>query len=174
MAMSSHEQLKDLIERARPERLRQFYQQVGEKLRQRIRVWVLVENRWQPLAPSTDAAKRQAGLPAAPLTTKTNSLLRSLYDPTSPYHIFEVTEHGVTIGTSHPNAPYHHFGTKAHEIRAKQARALRFIRADGKTTFATRVFHPGVPARPLFPPDLPQQAQEIMRELQNYLLGENR
>lgn len=44
------------------------------------------------------------------------------------------------------------FGTKAHTIKAKSAKALRFQAEDGKTVSAKNVTHPGTTAQPhIFP-----------------------
>ena len=40
-----------------------------------------------------------------------------------------------------------HEGTKPHDIRPKNAKALRWFGADGKPIFAKVVHHPGTPAR---------------------------
>ncbi|WP_280499023.1 HK97 gp10 family phage protein [Nocardia cyriacigeorgica] len=45
------------------------------------------------------------------------------------------------------HARYVHDGTRAHEIRARYAQALRF-RMGGQTVFARRVWHPGTRANP--------------------------
>lgn len=172
-SVTAREQLKQILERTRPEQMRRFHEQMGESIRMRIRAWVERQNRWVPLAPTTVAAKQIALLPPLPLVSQTNALLRSLYDPSSPYHVFHANKDGLVIGTSHPLARYHHEGTRPYEIHAKQGKPLRFVRADGTVAFAMRVFHPGLPARPLFPPELSeQQAEIIANALRNHLMGE--
>lgn len=47
-------------------------------------------------------------------------------------------------------APFHEFGTKPYEIRAKRVKALRFIGRGGKSVFSKSVNHPGLKARPFF------------------------
>lgn len=56
----------------------------------------------------------------------------------------------VTIGTNDSKAPFHEHGTKAHTIRPRGAKWLRFKTTQGPV-FAKSVDHPGNPARPMLP-----------------------
>lgn len=52
----------------------------------------------------------------------------------------------IQVGSSLKHAMMHHEGTKPHIIRARNARALRYINRDGNVVFATAVHHPGTRA----------------------------
>lgn len=56
----------------------------------------------------------------------------------------------VQVGTGHRLAPFAEHGTRAHVIRARRARRLRFVTIEG-TVFAQSVRHPGTPARKMLP-----------------------
>lgn len=57
----------------------------------------------------------------------------------------------VIVGPSAKYAPYVEFGTKPHEIRAKNAGALAF-KVGGNTVIVKKVNHPGTKARPFVRP----------------------
>jgi len=48
----------------------------------------------------------------------------------------------VKVGSDHKLALMHHNGTRAHVIRPRRARALRFVH-NGRIVYARRVWHPG-------------------------------
>lgn len=48
----------------------------------------------------------------------------------------------VRVGSNNPIALMHHEGTKAHEIRPRRAKVLRFMQ-NGVIRYAMRVWHPG-------------------------------
>lgn len=55
-------------------------------------------------------------------------------------------------GRVHPLAHIFEFGARAHVIRAKKKKALRFETSGGEEVLAAEVHHPGLPPRPhLFP-----------------------
>lgn len=140
-----------------------------------------LEKPWKPLRPSTEFAKRQAGVGAKAL----EGLRR--------WVSHRATEKNVVIGFP-PDSPakYHHYGTKGpYEIRPKNKKALRFLMppfssiATGKMRtvlsprpegmpkvgmvkgnkqswlFTQKVIHPGLPARPLLPSI--QKAEELAK-----------
>lgn len=61
-----------------------------------------------------------------------------------------VAQDAVLVGTVNRVAPFHHFGSRPHVIRAVRARALRFV-VGGRVVFAKSVQHPGLPPRRLLP-----------------------
>lgn len=71
------------------------------------------------------------------------------------------------VGTNRPHAAVHQFGarTRAHVIRARFGRALRFWGRDGKPVLRRVVRHPGsvIPARPFL--GVGEAEREEMREL---------
>lgn len=161
---STLQQLKRLLRQIRPTSMRNHHERVAEQVRARIREWVLHHTRevWEPSKKPVDPVT---------IATQPNGFLRSLYDPTSPYHITHVDADGFCIGTTHPIVPFVKHGTRPHEIRPKDARALRFIRADGEVVYTARVMHPGTPPRVLYPPQLRQEIAHILvRSLQTHLV----
>lgn len=48
----------------------------------------------------------------------------------------------VTVGSANKIALLHHEGTRAHEIRPRRAKVLRFVHR-GVVRYETRVWHPG-------------------------------
>lgn len=140
-----------------------------------------LEKPWKPLRPSTEFAKRKAGVGAKALAG-----LRA-------WVTHKPTDKHVVVGFP-PESPakYHHYGTKGpYEIRPKNKKALRFLMppfssiATGQMRtvltprpggmpkvgmakgnkqswlFTTKVIHPGLPARPLLPSI--QRAEEIAK-----------
>lgn len=57
----------------------------------------------------------------------------------------------ITIGPDTPYAGYVEFGTKPHEIRAKNAKALSFF-VGGRRVTVKSVHHPGTKAKPFVRP----------------------
>lgn len=99
-----------------------------------------IERKWKPLSPNTLASRRGRG--GQPLRD-TGRLAQS----------FTATLDGsdaVIVGTTDKRAPWHHFGTRAYTIRPRNRTVLRFMTSRG-VTFARKVEHPGLPARPLLP-----------------------
>lgn len=70
---------------------------------------------------------------------------QSLKDATE--HKFIRTGSGVRVRifSTKKTAPILEYGSRPHVIRARRARALRFV-VGGKTVFARKVNHPGTPA----------------------------
>lgn len=96
----------------------------------------------------TDPALR-----AAPWANKKDGTASTLQASTTlrrSVRVVEVSGETVTIGSDREYAAIHQFGgtTRAHVIKARKARALRF---GGR--FARKVKHPGskIPARPFIP-----------------------
>ena len=87
-----------------------------------------------------DAVSEQKHL--APV--KTGNLRRSI-------HVGRVTDRSAETIASADYAAHVEFGTKAHEIRPRNKRALRW-KVPGGYRFATRVRHPGTRARPYMIP----------------------
>ncbi len=50
---------------------------------------------------------------------------------------------GIRVGSNVPYAHLHHDGTRPHVIRARRARALRYVNRQGAVVFAMSVMHPG-------------------------------
>ncbi len=50
---------------------------------------------------------------------------------------------GIRVGSNVPYAHLHHDGTRPHVIRARRARALRYVNRQGDVVFAVSVMHPG-------------------------------
>lgn len=120
------------------------------------------EEKWQALSENTKAARRGKGYLAKPLQD-TGTLRRSF--------VTEYSENEARTGSVMPLAFWHHAGTKPYDIMAKpngtwiKSRKTRFGPlafqvAKGYNVytgftkgwaFATKVRHPGLPARPLVP-----------------------
>lgn len=49
----------------------------------------------------------------------------------------------IRVGAARPYSLAHHEGTRAHIIRARNAKALRFMNKNGDVVFARAVMHPG-------------------------------
>jgi hypothetical protein len=49
----------------------------------------------------------------------------------------------IKVGAARPYSLAHHEGTRSHVIRAKNAKALRFMNKAGDVVFARGVMHPG-------------------------------
>jgi phage gpG-like protein len=151
--------------------LRPFYRYAASRMRQAFRENFAVGGRppWRPLAPSTVAAKHIMGLPAGLRTPSgrvprrllqrgqlnertililTGELRDSVSQKNHPHHITRISKDRVEVGTSHPLAPIHEFGTRPYWIFPRRARALRFVDSQGRWVYRRRVYHPGVPARP--------------------------
>lgn len=79
---------------------------------------------------------------------KTGNLRRSI-------HLGRVTDRSAETIAGADYAAYVEFGTKAHEIRPRNARALRW-KVPGGFRYATRVRHPGTRARPFMIPGAEQ------------------
>lgn len=100
---------------------------------------------WKPLSPNTIAARRQGpGTGDAKILRDTGRLAQSFTQKLRP--------HEVEIGSEDPRAEWHQFGTPPYTIEPNKAKMLRFMTANG-VRFAGRVHHPGLPARPMLPPE---------------------
>jgi phage gpG-like protein len=171
--------------------LRPFYRYAANRMRQAFRTNFAVGGRppWRPLAPSTVAAKRIMGLPAGLRTPAgriprrllqlgqlnertililTGELRDSVSQKNHPHHIMRISHDRVEVGTSHPLAPFHEYGTRPYWIYPRRARALRFVDANGRWVYRRRVYHPGLPARP-FLRLTPEDEDEIHDALFDYL-----
>jgi phage gpG-like protein len=91
-------------------------------------------SRWKPLKASTIAARAKAGK-AGKILQRTGHLARSM----TPFH----SRTTAGVGTNVPYAAAMNNGSKPHEIKAKNKKALFF---NGR--FAKKVKHPGTEARP--------------------------
>jgi len=69
----------------------------------------------------------------------------------------------VWAGTRDQRAPFHHFGTRPYEIRARTKKVMVFQTPEGPV-FRRKVQHPGITARPLLPTKAlaEQLAQRVM------------
>jgi len=70
------------------------------------------------------------------------------------------TKDSAEVGPTVSYAPYVEFGTKPHEIRPINARALRF-EVGGRTVFAKTVWHPGTRPHPFIAPAFEQVARRM-------------
>lgn len=76
---------------------------------------------WAPLAPSTLAGKRRAGLDPRILHA-TLRLRKSLTNSTSSDHVYKVTADGMELGSKVPYGRYHQSGT----VNMPQRRPVQF------------------------------------------------
>lgn len=90
--------------------------------------------KWKALKPSTLAARAAAGK-SGKMLQRTSHLARSI----TPFHSRVM----AGVGTNVPYAAAMNDGSKPHEIKAKNKKALHF---GGR--FAKKVKHPGTPPRP--------------------------
>lgn len=67
-------------------------------------------------------------------------------------------------------APFVEFGTRAHVIRPKERKALRFF-AGGETVLAKKVFHPGTRPRPFFFINMSRRTLLVTRAMEE-VIGE--
>jgi len=103
---------------------------------------------WKPLSPNTVAAKGSN----RPLFV-TGELRDSM-----TYKVIPGAR--VQVGSDDPKAVWHHFGTRPYVIVPVRAKVLSFVTVAGRV-FASRVHHPGIPARRILP--RAGQAEEIAR-----------
>lgn len=99
-----------------------------------------LEEKWAPLAESTVAARRRG---SSRILQDTGDLRKSF--------VKQVGTGFVTVGTNDEKAKWHHEGTKAYEINAKNLPVMTFLIAKGQWRSAKKVFHPGLAKRPLLP-----------------------
>jgi phage gpG-like protein len=123
---------------------------------------------WKPLAISTVAAKRGAGMPArtakgripwrlkqsgqfgaAGILIFSGRLRDSYRVKNHPDHIevYDAAGGTVTVGSRVPYSKIHQKGCGPYEIRAKFRKALAFPGSAGATILRRAVKHPGLPAR---------------------------
>ncbi|TCS38518.1 phage virion morphogenesis protein [Paucimonas lemoignei] len=112
--------------------------------------------KWRALRSSTLAARAAAGK-AGKILQATGKLAASM----TPFH--SNTEAGV--GTNRPYAAAMHFGSKPHEIKPKNKKALAF----GGKVFR-RVKHPGTVARP-FMVLMPNDQEDILDIAARHLMS---
>jgi hypothetical protein len=147
---------------------------------------------WKPLAASTIAAKRMAGVPsltgkgnvprrlvqngsfgAANILIATGALRDSYRRKGARGHIEKIDAKAgtVEVGSSLPIAKYHQKGTNPYEIRAKMAKALCFTGSSGEAILRHAVHHPGLAARPVV---LSEEAQKKLGEaVRSWMRGES-
>lgn len=101
-----------------------------------------IERPWPPLAPNTLSNPRRGGRGAQPLRDR-GRLSQSFVSRLRGFS-------AVEVGTNTEYAIFHEEGTSPFEIRPRGAKVLRFFTVDGPR-FATKVSHPGIPARPMLP-----------------------
>jgi phage gpG-like protein len=95
--------------------------------------------------------------------------LRDSYMPGRPHHIERYSAEGVTVGSDHPLAAIHEYGTGGRTIVARNAKRLRFNTAKGLRS-AKSVNHPGIPARPVLTLQ-PEDQKEIDAIVAEFLEG---
>ena len=90
-----------------------------------------------------DLARRQVGVDTGNLRRSINSSVN------------RTGQIVVRVGSNNPIAYMHHEGTKAHEIRPRRAKVLRFVQ-HGVVRYAMRVWHPGTAANRYLTDNLPK------------------
>ena len=146
---------------------------------------------WKPLKPSTVYSKAangvEQGFPYATMRGRqrvrrleqagrrslANILiargdLRDSYATKSRHHLERISKAGLVIGSKHPLARFHEYGTNPYTIRPRRAKALRFVGSQGSQVFRGVVRHPGLPARPVTPLQ-PEDVQELRESLYRYI-----
>lgn len=91
------------------------------------------------------AAISQAGL-------KTGALKRNLTKKWINGHGGDLA---IQVGSDVPHALVHHEGSRPHVIRARNAKALRYVNSAGDVVFARGVHHPGTRANRYLTDNLP-------------------
>jgi phage gpG-like protein len=150
---------------------------------------------WEPLKPSTLAAKMINGLPPKGKNGKVLPRLRQNGGATSVLiatgalrdsyrqsgvrgHVEIIDEKtgAVEVGSQLPVpggqvslAAIHQYGTSPYTIVPRVARALRFIGSNGEQVLAKIVHHPGLPARPVRITD--NALGKIVTRMKNHLMG---
>lgn len=74
--------------------------------------------------------------------------LRDSYVQKNANHVERISLNGLEIGSKHPLAAFHEYGTKPYVILPRRARYLAFMTVAG-WTFRGKVNHPGLEARPV-------------------------
>lgn len=111
-------------------------------------------------------AKIQAKLSGEILNVKTGALRASVnvQGPSVEGSVIRGSV-GIPEGPTSGYARIHTLGhSGAYEIMSVKAKALAFM-LDGKKTFAKRVWHPEIPARPLVHPTLDENREQVIQEL---------
>lgn len=88
----------------------------------------------------------------------------------------DVSTRGGAEGVIEATAPYASFvesGTEPHEIRARRARALHWVDADGDH-FARRVQHPGARQMPFIGPAAQKAERVMVREIEIAIVAATR
>jgi HK97 gp10 family phage protein len=106
-----------------------------------------------------------------PALTAACKLVQSTAKPLAPVKegelrasiVYKVSGEEGRIGTNVDYAPHVEYGTKAHEIKVKNAKVL----TDGKSFFGKTVNHPGTTAQPFMRPALDNNRKNIEK-----LIGE--
>lgn len=116
---------------------------------------------WAPLRPNTVAGRRKGRGTGAPrILRDTGRMAQSFAMETREAQL------AVEVGTPDPRATWHHFGTRPYTIRPKRGKVLVFPTVNGMA-FARAVNHPGLPARPMLPPDgqASRMAEDVLRAI---------
>lgn len=148
---------------------------------------------WEPLKPSTLAAKLGQKLPerggdgrvlphlrqqqrngaqrASSILLGTGAMRAGWVEASHSDHVEEIdVESGsVSVGNKSDRAGWHQRGTGPYTIRARLAKALAFTGAGGEGVLRRQVEHPGLPARPIRV--RPQDVAEMSDLFARYLAG---
>lgn len=118
------------------------------------------ESSWEPMAPSTRAARRTGeGEGGAQLLQDTGRLRKS-YIKGRKGNIFKPRDYAVTVGSQDERAIWHEEGTDPYPIPKSGTALMGFMNREGELIFRHKVDHPGLPARPMLPSD--RAAREVM------------
>lgn len=104
---------------------------------------------------STLNAEASAKMKAAVQTSKLRSSINSRFENAGMTGIVEATA---------AHAAFVEFNTRAHIIRAKNAKYLRF-KMGGQWVFRKSVMHPGTKAQPFMRPALEEERPHFIREM---------
>lgn len=95
------------------------------------------------------------------LNARTGNLRRSVFVRNAEEVSSTTISAFVGVGSEAPYGKILELGSRPHEIVPNRAKVLRFV-VDGKTVFARRVQHPGMPPKPFLIPSLAEKRPEIV------------
>lgn len=84
----------------------------------------------------------------------------------------KVDDFSVVIGTNIEYASFIEYGTRAHEIRPINGKALKWKGPNGKYMFAKKVKHPGTKANPFLVPAFEDGIEYLDDKLEKILKGD--
>ena len=99
---------------------------------------------WTRLSPNTIAGRRKG---SDKILQDTGRLRMSTIARGTPGNLYRQGKNYLKMGSRLSIAPHHQYGTRPYDIVPRNAKALRFMTAQG-IRYAMRVHHPGLDARP--------------------------